>query len=130
VQWTIEFADGPFEVIVTTSGAATPEAFQALRDEIFSDPRYTPGSSMLIDHTQLDMSGLSSDEIRRVAQSDKHRYDETRPARDVAVVVAQPAWYGLMRMWQTHYGEGEGAARTRVVTSREEAYEWVENRTA
>ncbi len=128
MEWTIEFVDGPFEVIVTTSGVATPESFQALREEIFSDPRYTPGSSMLIDHTSLDMSELASEEIRRIAESDKHRYDGSRPERDVAIVVAEPAWYGLMRMWQTHYGEGSGAARTRIVTSREEAYEWVLSR--
>jgi hypothetical protein len=80
------------------SGAATPESFQ------------------------------SSEEIRRIAESDRHRYDESRPERDVAIVVAEPASYGLMRMWQTHYGEGSGAARTRVVTSRQEAYEWVRSK--
>jgi hypothetical protein len=83
VEWTIEFADSPFEVIVTTSGEATAAAFDEMRKQIFNDPRY-------------------------------------------AIVVGQKAWYGLMRMWQSHYGEGEGAASTRVVTSREEALEWVE----
>jgi hypothetical protein len=126
VEWRIEFVEGPFEVIVTTSGEATGDAFDEMRTAIFKDPRYTPGSSMLIDHTQLDMSGLSSDDIRRIADSDKGRYDADRPDRLVAIVVQQKAWYGLARMWQAHYGDGDGAAHTRVVTSREDAYEWAE----
>jgi hypothetical protein len=124
VEYELEYVDGPFEVILRTRGPASVKVFTELNGLLQSDPRISDGTNMLFDHSQLDMSGMSTDQIRTIAANTGGEY-QGRGGR-IAIVMPQPSAFGLGRMWQSMTGE-QISARTRVVDSVEAAYRWLES---
>jgi len=69
MNYECEFTDGPFEVIVTTSGKADLVQFVEGRRRIMRDPRYRPTMNVLLDHTRLNLSRVTSDDLARMADT-------------------------------------------------------------
>jgi hypothetical protein len=124
MEYELQVVDGPFQVILTTSGPASVKVFTELLEVLRTDPRITDGMTMLFDHSRLDMSQMTSEQIRSIAANTGGDY-EGRAGR-VAIVFPEPASFGLGRMWQSMTGE-KVSSRARVVTSVEAAYLWIES---
>ncbi len=123
MEYELDVVDGPFQVILRTSGVASVRVFTELNDLLRTDPRITDGMNMLLDHSQLDLSGVTTEQIRAIASNTDGDY-QGRGGR-VAIVMPQPSAFGLGRMWQSLTSE-EIASRARVVNSVEAAYSWLE----
>jgi len=123
MEYVLEVGGGPFQVILTTSGVASVAGFTDLNRRLQTDPEIEDGMNMLFDHTALDMSGLSTEQIRAIADNTSGEY-QGRGGR-IAIVVPAPVAFGLARMWQAMTGE-QISARACVVDSVEAAYAWIE----
>jgi hypothetical protein len=122
----VERDQSPFDVVITASGTADRAGFDALGEVVFA---LDPSESILFDETELDLSSLSSDDIRAIALAYRAASRPVRPGRLVAILVGQRAHYGMARMWQAHYGDEDHLARTAVFTSRDEAEQWAARET-
>lgn len=125
MNYKCEFVDGPFGVIVRTSGEADPREFVRGRRSVMNDPRYRPGMNVLLDHTELDFSGVTADGLAEMAESSTGDDDEVGNAGYFAIVTPRPLAFGLARMWQaflsTQFDE-----RVVIVETVEAAYGWLE----
>lgn len=126
---TIEFVDGPFDVVVRSAGPGSVPELEEVDRVLWSDPRWRPGLNVLYDHSALVPSGNASGaDIRGLAERDSlptaHRL-----VGHVAVVAASDAIYGLARMWLAQL-EPTIAERTTVVRTVDDAYAWVAASTA
>jgi hypothetical protein len=68
MRHTIEFVSDPDGVIVHTFGRGDVEGFRAMNEELLGDPRFEPGMRILIDHSNLDVSSLTTDEIEEIGR--------------------------------------------------------------
>lgn len=123
VEWEIDVAGDPPVLTARTSGLPSVAGFTALRAAVLSHPEFVPDMSVIYDHT--DLAGyVSSIDIRTIAEN-AARSSKTLPYWGrLAMVVPEPALFGLARMWEAYAGD-ELAARTRVFASLGEAYEWL-----
>jgi hypothetical protein len=125
MEYRIEFVDdGRFDVVVTTAGEASPAGFAEGRARLLADPRLQPGMSLLIDHTHLDVSKLTTDDVRIVSEGTAVVFEEGQLACACAVTPASVT-YGLVRMSQALTPE-EVTPPTTVVRTVDEAYRWLE----
>ena len=97
MRWAIEFGGDPQDVTVTTSGKATREGFARMNAELVEDERFGPGMLVLLDHTQLVVDELSSEDVRAIAR-DFVRHDDALRSAIVALVAPKPVQFGLARM--------------------------------
>jgi len=67
VEYAYDFGDGPFDLVVTVSGAASAEEMIRRRGEVLGDPRLRPGMNVLYDLTGIDARGLTTDDLRELA---------------------------------------------------------------
>jgi hypothetical protein len=93
---SIEFVDGPFDVVVTAVGPGSVAELEEADRVLWSDPRWRPGVNVLYDHTGLVPSGYASGTTIR----------------------------GLARMWLAQL-EPAIAERTTVVRTVDDAYAWL-----
>jgi len=115
----------PLLVVVRTSGSASAEGFKALFGELASEPEFGPGVKMLSDHTNLDISTLSSADIEKITAV---RASHTRSlGAHSALVVGpdSPARYGLARMFEAYAASG-GDDSVRVFETTDEAMAWLQ----
>jgi hypothetical protein len=124
MEYELQVGDGPFQVILTTAGAASVKVFTQPSELLRTDPRIADGMNMLFDHSRLDLSEVTTEQVRTIAGNTGGEY-QGRGGR-IAIVLPEPASFGLGRMWQSLTGE-DISARTRVVTSVETSYEWLES---
>jgi hypothetical protein len=129
VNYDIEFTESePFEVVVTTAGKATAAEMADGRRRLLDDPRFRAGMSLLVDHSLLDNSGITRDEVQRAAMSLNR--DRARSGLEYIALVAPTTMnFGLARMFEALAGDDlEGSVI--VVRTREEAYSWIESQRA
>lgn len=79
---------------------------------------------MLVDHADLDASGLSGDDVRGLGRSFGELGDAFAGV-SIAIVAPAPAMFGLARMWQAHLASD--AVKTRLFRTREEAVAWLQS---
>jgi hypothetical protein len=123
LEYLYEFGGGPFDLVVNTEGEADIAEFLEGERRLLSDPRYRPGLNLLYDHSRLDVSAVTSAEVRAVAQTDR-AIPEPLWAASIAIVAPHPATFGLARMWQLMLGPDIETPIT-VVRSIAEAHEWL-----
>jgi hypothetical protein len=123
MDYTYEFVDGAFDLIVTMAGVASVAEMLQQREALLADPRLQPGMSALYDLTGVDGSQLSHDDVFDLA-ADAGRFEA---ARLHAIVLAspQPLAFGLSRMYQGYTRRVRLADHFAVVDSVEEAYAWL-----
>jgi hypothetical protein len=98
MEFEIEWVD-PSLVICRTSGGASAEGYEAMMQVLTADARFRPGVDLIVDHTNVDVSGLTAEDIERVAGL-RARYAGDVPARAAGVVgPGSPMRYGLGRMF-------------------------------
>jgi hypothetical protein len=122
VDFEIEFAEEPPHVTVTTWGAVDADGMVRYREQLLADPRFSPGKTILGDHTRLDTSAFTSEDVRRLAQRIATLDDEIA-ASAVAMVVSSPANFGLSKMWQVF--TDADPSRLHAFYSRDEAIAWL-----
>ena len=124
MQFDYEIGGTPFDIVIVVSGVASADGFDEGHRRLLADPRYDPVHDALVDLTAADMSQLSAEQVRQIAEMTARRFGE---ARSLAVVAPEKLGYGLSRMFQSLTDQAL-ASRTVVVASREEAASWLADR--
>ena len=88
--------DGTSRVVLITCGNTTLERWRELMLRIFTDPRYQPGFSVLVDCRTATLTP-STEEVRGVVSFISSHRTMLGQAR-WAVVVENPSGYGMARM--------------------------------
>ena len=115
----------PEDVRVRTSGVATVEGFSSWLLEGLSDPRKRSGLRVIIDHRQLDTSGMRIEDVERrveIAAKEAPRFTDIH----VAVVVGREVEFGILRMLESLFeARSELRSILRVFRSIEQARSWL-----
>jgi hypothetical protein len=121
-NYRIEFLDDPPAVVVTTSGDAIVSGWARLYEELRADPRVS-GLPLLTDHSALDPTFLTSDDLRVVGELVTDMDKELQTPRR-AVVVEGGFGLGLARV--SHEAlDADVKERVRAFASREDALAWL-----
>jgi hypothetical protein len=103
----------------TASGVITLPEIWAHQEKLDRDPDFDPSFAQLLDVTQVTKLKLSSEDVRRVADSNTF---SSNPR--LAIVATSSLVYGMARMFQI-FREMKGEEKTRVFRDRDEALAWV-----
>jgi hypothetical protein len=103
----------------TASGVITLPEIWAHQEKLDKDPDFDSSFAQLLDVTQVTKLKLSSEDVRRVAESNTL---STNPR--LAIVATSSLVYGMARMFQI-FREMKGEEKTRVFRDRDEALAWV-----
>jgi hypothetical protein len=123
VEYTIEFGEDPHGVVITTSGSADLAAILRANEEFLADARFRPGMPILADHSALDTSSLASSDTRLIGEAYREFLDRVGESA-IAIVVAHPATFGLVRMAEAYAGPPPPSLQ-RIFYSRDEALAWL-----
>lgn len=110
-------------IVVTTGGTAERRGFVRFIDEIVDDPRFHPGTTVLVDHSALDMHPLRTDDMQAVAEA-VGRLNDRIGRTVVAIVTPASVGYGLSRQFSAFADDSD--LRVRVFTTRAEAAGWLQ----
>jgi hypothetical protein len=123
VEHTIEFGGHPlFDVVITTRGSADLAGVKLFGEELMADPRFRAGSTILVDHSELDARPLTASdlsEIGRVASGRTEQLGDTV----FAIVVPNTLTFGMARQSSILAGPLESAFH--IFYSRDEAEAWL-----
>lgn len=122
MDYTVEYGGDPPGVTFTTSGLADLASIQRANDEFLADPRFRPGMPILADHSALDTTSLTSSDARLIGDAYR-RFLERTAESAIAIVVANAAAFGLVRMAEAYAGPTQ--PRQRIFYSRAEAIDWL-----
>jgi hypothetical protein len=130
MEYEITWGGDPEDACVTTRGEASLEGFGAWMQEGLSDPRYREGISFIVDHRELDWSGVSLKGVQdriELFKQDSNRIGRVRAAMVMRAVVD----FGLARMYQAYIElQPDLQIEIGVFTSIEDAREWIRERKA
>jgi len=84
----------------------------------------TVTKNVLWDFCACDLSGISSADVRSIAEIPRKHYDSRRGGR-TAIVAAKDLSFGLSRMYEQYTEAQDMPFETRTFYSREDAMEWV-----
>jgi hypothetical protein len=121
MEFRIEFRGKYF--LVMTSGVAEVKGFGELLDTIFEHKNWKLGGSFITDHSDLDVSLLTAEDVRKISIVARERRSKYGVVKH-AVVAPRALTFGLSRMWQAYVGD-ETDVSSAVFRSLEEAIEWV-----
>ena len=125
VVYDIEFtASGPFDVVITTSGEPSAHELEAGRRRLFADPHFRRGMNVLVDHSHLDAGALSSETVRKLADSAERDWMASGLGC-LAVVAPASIMFGLSRMWEA-LAARTFEQRVAVFRSSAEELEWID----
>lgn len=110
-------------IVVSAHGTARMEHFQSYIADLLKPPCSDVQYSVLTDLRDVDMRGLSCDDIRSLAQLVGQRRDELLAIKH-AVVVSGPLSFGFIRMYQS-LNEEVDPQDMRVFYDIDEAHRWV-----
>jgi hypothetical protein len=123
MHYDIEFVENQVpDALVTISGEMTVEGNRAWLAELVGDPRWRPGMRTLVDGTGLVPGEFAGGDVRAVADTTVSD-DVSWGAGFSAVMVSNPAIYGLLRIWQAATSKMEW--RTEIFYLRDEALAWL-----
>ena len=108
---------------VKTKGEANVSGFNSFLTELFSHPRWIPGSSVLLDHSELILSSFRTDEVRSVSSFVLQQTEKIGQGK-WAFVIAGNFAYGMARMWQI-ITEEKAPMEINIFKNREKALEWL-----
>ena len=113
--------------ILTTAGAGTLEGFREGIQALVDDPGFTSGMPILVDHSSLDVSGMSPTEVRAIGDFVATLGERIGPSR-VAVVVPNSLTFGFVRMGESQANLPE--LTVRLFYSLAEAADWLQGETS
>jgi hypothetical protein len=130
VEHRITWGGDPEDAGITTWGTATAEGLDVWVQEALSDSRFHAKMRLLVDHRQLDWSGLSSDDVHervKLFANDAAHLDSAR----LAVVMGTQVDFGMARMEQAYIDiDPDLKMKTRVFFTIEDAREWLSEQPA
>ena|SRR5450759_1828182 len=130
MEHEISWGGDPEDASVTTRGEASLEGFYAWVQEGLSDPRYREGMSIIVDHRELDWSGISLQDVQariELFKKDSHLLGRIR----AAMVMRAAVDFGLARMYQAYVElQPDLQIEIGVFTSIEAARAWIRERKA
>jgi hypothetical protein len=130
VEYEITWGGDPEDACVTTRGEASLEGFDAWMQEGLSDPRYREGMSFILDHRELDWSGISIDDVQERIELIRRESNHFGRIR-VAMVMRAVVDFGLARMYQAYIElQSDVQIEIGVFTSIDDAREWLRERKA
>ena len=125
MQYVITLHTKPDHFEIKTKGEAEVEVFNSFLDEIFSNPKWTPGSSILLDHSDLILSSFRTDEVRSVSKYVLQKKEVIGQGKWAFVISGNFA-YGMARMWQI-ITEERAPMEINIFKNREKALDWLLN---
>jgi hypothetical protein len=123
MEYDITWGGDPEDICMTTRGVARVHDLDSMWRDAVTDPRWTEGMKVLLDHTRLDWSQLSASEIQERAELMK-RLSHEIGYQQVAWVVEDSAslrvgrLMGFVMDWRVGFV-------ARHFTSLEEARRWL-----
>lgn len=128
MEYEITWGGDPEDAYVTTRGEASLEGFDAWVQEGLSDARYHEGMSIILDHRELDWSGVSLDGIQERIKLFKRESSRSGRIR-VAMVMRAAVDFGLARMYQAYVElQPDLQLELGVFVSIEDARAWLRER--
>jgi hypothetical protein len=114
----------PSLVVCRMSGPASAEGYEQLLRARTSSPEFGPGTKVLMDVTDLDVSGVTAAEMEEIADL-RARFTGQSEARAALVVGRDsPLRYGLGRMFQG-FLTARREIDVRVFETFDEAMAWL-----
>jgi len=123
VEFTLDFSQLPRFVLLTTYGTGSARGFDEMMKALISAPEWESGAPQLVDHRKLDLSGLSSDDMRDIRDIIRKHQEGLGDGR-CAFVMGSLLGYGLARMYEL-LGGGEIHSDLGVFYTVDEAVEWL-----
>jgi hypothetical protein len=121
MEFTIAYKNGIF--ILATSQSADPETFKEMLETLVTHKDWAPGLPFLIDHSELDTSTLSSNDMRTLS-SYNALYSDQIGCSKCAIVCTKDIDYGMGRIWEV-FVDNQWKAEERLFRSYREALEWL-----
>jgi hypothetical protein len=121
MNWTVD-DEGPF-VVVRTSGEFSPDDHRRMVEDVVNRPFWTPGRDTLFVHSDLVLDGQAFPAMSRAAETHR-RFDEEIGTGRSAIVMPNPAMFGVGRMFEEVTGDAI-SARLRIFREEEQAREWL-----
>ncbi len=110
-------------VITRATGIFSVGAFEEMLREILADSGWKPGMDCLVDHSMLDLSDTTTDDIRSAADIHK-RYDTWIGNGKIAVVLGREADYELGLLYANFLGS-DVLATVRAFGTPNEGRQWL-----
>ena len=107
-------------MITRAWGQITPADVRAYRQELAARPEFDPTWAHVVDARDADQFDISSDEIRRLAET-----SVLAPSARRALVATDRATFGLCRMYGTLFELQVDGSAVGVFTTLDDAIEWV-----
>lgn len=123
MKYEVHYDDEFFEV--TTHGDAEPGGFEEFVDLLLGHEKWKPGTTFLVDHSELNAGPLTVADIHIIAEMCGRRRAQFGRAR-CALLVPRRIEYGMARMWEV-FVEGEWDVTEHLFKSRDEAISWLNN---
>ncbi len=123
MKYELNYREGFFEV--KTYGDAEPGGIKEFLNSMLAHEKWKPGTSFLVDHSELNLGHLTVDEVRDIADVSVRPRAELGQARS-ATVAPRDEQYGLVRMWEV-FVEGRWDVIHQAFRSRDEAVSWLMN---
>ena len=123
MEWTVEREREAGFVRVVTSGEFTVDGHRGMIEDIITRPFWRPGTDVLFDHRQLDMSRANFRAMEQASESHMHNGDRIGDGK-AAIVVRSQVDYGSARQFEM-LTENHVNARLRVFMDAGEAERWI-----
>lgn len=123
MDYTVAWGGFPQDILIETRGEATTDDVKSLIADVMADPRYHPGVKILIDHSRLEGTSITSGDMPDLAAFVVARRDQVGETA-IAVVAPNQREYGLSRTWRT-YAQPQLGNLVGVFYTRSAAEEWL-----
>jgi hypothetical protein len=123
MKFELSSREGFFEV--KTYGDAEPGGIKESINSMLAHEKWKPGTSFLIDHSELNFGHLTINEIHAIASACVRLRAELGQAR-CATLAPRDEQYGLVRMWEA-FIDGKWDVIHQAFRSRDEAVSWLMN---
>lgn len=123
MKFEINFDQLPDYVYIQTYGEASIIGFDKLLTEIVASPNWKPGTKQLIDHRELTLHKLTSNDMRAIMNIVEKNIEKLGNGR-CAFVISNTLGFGLVRMYELLGGENLHQ-EIAVFYTIEEAVEWL-----
>src|SRR5262249_22259671 len=122
MSFRLAFGGDPQDLVIPLSGRADPAGLSRLDDELRADPRFKPGLAILVDLSELDASGLTSEVLAETTERVLQRDWFAQPLA-VAIVAPDPQTFATAALYRAHLGGTR--SRRRVFTNAADATTWL-----
>jgi hypothetical protein len=123
MEFSFEFGGDPQDLTITASGIADVEGYGQMAADLLLDRRFRSDMLILVEQSELDLSGCSNETIEQIAISLAER-DWRRPPRAVAIVASTRESSEGARLGIAFLGGSQ--SHRQLFASRAEALAWLD----